>query len=169
MLTSSSKSYSEAIETLYACNSFHFNLIEVTRRFSLSIPSYRLNVITLLELDLRYRVVSEPTDRAFYGICWDECWHMVADMQGLRQLWVAINITSDYWPPLPPPPLKQILDPLRAVTRPKLFEVSVPMSTEYGSIEIQDAPFVFQWGRPCTGVHRSQSPRWYGDWRLPPL
>lgn len=124
---------------LYSRNIFEFQDSESIFQLPRWMLPQRLNSIASVQVDLWY-LKGLP----FNQLCdrfpeeWEWCWRIIAGMRGLRELRVDIHLLLE--PYKPHIPLKTILDPLKAVKRPKIFKVNI-----HGTIEkvtgIGDAPF----------------------------
>ena len=104
---------------------------------------HRMDLIASIQLSLWYRSSNNPVAQSKHHEKWKECWRVVASMQGLRELWVNVDLVLDYHNTLPP--LRRLLDPLRPVRVAEVFEVSMPRVMQEESMEFQDHPFVLKW------------------------
>ncbi len=133
------KSYSEAIDMLYSCNVFEFQDLETIFQLPRRILPHRLNLIASIQVDLSYMEALQFNQSCdHFPKEWESCWRIIAELQGLRELRVDINMFFELYKPHIP--LKTILDPLRAVKGAKIFEVSIHGTME-AITEFWDAPF----------------------------
>ena len=123
---------------LYTENIFDFKNVSTMILLSKTVLNYRLNTITVLHMSWWYTDrIEQNSSPPHNEKTWEECWRVVATMKGLREL----RITIETCRPTLNDQSQRLLEPLRAVTGPELFEVDAPW-LEYAA-DYRDAPFVF--------------------------
>ena len=137
-------SYRETINMLYARNKFKiwepYNVIWLPRL----IPSERLNAIRSLQLswDLKnpfmlsqHRKHDPIPEDIEYHLVWDT----IASMEGLRELYVQLITpygNENLWADIE----AGILEPVKAVTRPKVFELILPFPSKEEESLFEELP-----------------------------
>lgn len=125
--------YSEAIVFLYSANVFHVNDIRCLLVFpELLIPPH-FNTIRFLHVNVEFEqmwpiILSDIENyrdnfRKEFSTLWASQWKNVASMEGLRELQIIISPGSEkgeIWKLIP------LLDPLKLITKPELFVVTIP-------------------------------------------
>jgi hypothetical protein len=130
--------YSEAISHLY--RSHTFSLLHITHLLYLpsAFPQPRLNNIRTLHLRWAIRgfpyLRRGPTHRLAYRedtVNWKRGWGIIAGMEGLRNLYVAVVDPSphDMWEGSWLESEELLLQPVKEVVRPRWFELMLPFAS----------------------------------------
>jgi len=140
--------YSEAIDILYARNSFDVNHLNSLLYLSSTIPAQRLNTIRSLQLTWDfpcplYTVHSTSRYPPDTETTWEEVWRVIARMKGLRDIRVQLTIARIYTNLILNSEVR-LLEPLRAVKPANVFEVHVSWPGREGMSEMKDVPFRIQ-------------------------
>ncbi|MCJ1434320.1 hypothetical protein MMC27_003687 [Xylographa pallens] len=141
-------SYTETIPILYTHNEFSFNEQTTLLSFSTLLLPQRLHAIRSLRLQwyegsCQGRWCLPDAGALHDEVTWIKTWRVIATMRGLRTL----RVTIAEFPPcaqLSPPQIVRVLQPLKAVTRPQVFEVHWQWEDrlEEARVELGDVPFV---------------------------
>ncbi|EPE31447.1 hypothetical protein GLAREA_12750 [Glarea lozoyensis ATCC 20868] len=125
--------YSETIDLIYECNTFDTTVSNCTRFLPRFLLPQRLNAIRTLRLE--WRILAHETffgvdglekttkDQLYYQKEWKDTWKCLADMKGLRDLRVKLNFVQYSASILCLE--SSFLDPIKEVTAPDVFEVSI--------------------------------------------
>jgi hypothetical protein len=148
--------YSEAIDLLYSSNQFvvtHADIIEFMPR--LLLPQ-RINAIQSLYFDWRirgsppYHVTdsssnegNDPKSRA-----WTTIWKNLADMEGLRELYVDLYVDHTQWDIIRTADTSSMVKPIMAVIAPRYFELRLPFTCQSGKELWEGLPCQIKWTRP---------------------
>lgn len=72
---------------------------------------------------------------------WTEVWYNLSQMQGLEDLHITLLLSGRKWESLTHENATAVIEPIKAVTKPKLFELTVP-----DNIGANDSPWT---SLPC--------------------
>ncbi|MCJ1405739.1 hypothetical protein MMC11_008969, partial [Xylographa trunciseda] len=145
------QTYTESTPILYTHNEFSFNAPETLLYFSARVLPHRLHAVRSLRLQWyegsshgRWCVPSASAGALHDEAAWLETWRVIAALRGLRTL----RVTIAEFPPCARLSVRQIgriLQPLRAVTRPQVFEVHWQWEErlEEARVRLGEVPFVF--------------------------
>ena len=127
---------------MYSEPEFFFNDFDTICLFSISILPKRLNLIQHLSLEWDCICFWLPDLHApppFDAYTWYKVWEILGGMEGLRELRVRI------WngPAMSRLVERQVFEPLKKVTKPKVFELELPWAAVDKAHELAhvDAPF----------------------------
>ncbi|MCJ1377752.1 hypothetical protein MMC17_000848 [Xylographa soralifera] len=142
-------SYTETIPILYSHNEFSFNEQPTLLSFATQLLPPRLHAIRSLRLQWSegscHGRWCPPGAAALRDeATWTKTWQLIATMRGLR----ALRVTIALFPPcaqLTALQVRRVLQPLRAVTRPEVFEVYWQWEDRLAEAAagLGDVPFVF--------------------------
>ena len=138
--------YSEAIEFLYAENTFDFNHPQSITHLSQTVTPHRFSLITAIRLNWwtpeRLFSPTRPLESADVARMWVDARFIVARMPSLRELRILMcdgrGLVSFE---------EQFLSPLMGVQQVEIFEVFVPWLGKYidpNDIRWIDAPFILK-------------------------
>ena len=124
--------YNEAIELLYATNTFKVLNEDCLLYLPKLLLPQRIDTIKSIhfEWSLNRAPGSEQDQKKKQGIpyndlLWAEIWKNVASMKGLKHLWVGLDIGMIWWQEWLERQ-RTVFEPLRAVTTPKQFTLITP-------------------------------------------
>ena len=133
-------SYSEAIEVLYAENTFDFNHPQSITHLSQTVTPHRFSVITAIRLHWwtpeRLSSPTRPVESANVARMWGDACTIVVRMPSLRELRIVMCDGRGL-----------VSCPLMGVQQVEIFEVFVPWSGKYidpNDIRWRDAPFILK-------------------------
>jgi hypothetical protein len=140
--------YSEAINLLYSSNQFvvaNDDIVEFMPRILLP---RRINALQSLYFDWRIRG-SPPYPRnnssSNEGIdlkirTWTTIWKNLADMEGLRKLYVDLYVDHTLWDTIRTADTSLLVKPIMAVTAPRYFELRLPFTCRLGKELWEELP-----------------------------
>lgn len=144
--------YTEAVNLLYSCNTFHFIDLDMISYFAGTILPQRLHTIRSLNLTWCYGYCFQPYSEKgainhppFGKNTWEREWQVIASMKGLRRLHFTLGF-----------PYKgdkemdaKLLYPLMQVKSPTDFKVNaIVPGSERRAFALADAPFELEILKP---------------------
>ena len=130
--------YSQAVDILYSSKTFSIVRPQTVLSLSSLMLRRQFHAIRYLRFKWRFRDISRPLSwKAEHN--WTRIWSVFATMKGLHYLRVNLAKTEpgQGFAPFDP----EILEPLRAVTRPKKFGVRLPFPESHATVNTTGMPF----------------------------
>jgi len=154
----------EAIEYLYSANNFLAD-DNVVRFLPLVMLPQRINSIRSLRVIWRIRrtpplgpqvdtkeVLQRRDERRWAD--WTTIWHTLSTMSNLQSLHVKLQVLDFYWGYLNPESSTKLLGPIKKVTIPENFTLSLPFPAMNGAVM---PPVAYSW---CVGENWEGSDPW---------
>ena len=160
--------YSEAIEFLYSQNTFKILNEDCLSYLPQLLLPQRINAIRYIcfEWFLKHAPDVEShqskKDAAHNFVAWKTIWQNLASMQSLKHLWIELDIDKT-WKHEWMERQSTVLEPIKAVTRPKHFKLIIPFYEDLEQARLaelpcqvrhpdEDQPDWFEpYGASCTG------------------
>ncbi|KAL2071917.1 hypothetical protein VTL71DRAFT_13152 [Oculimacula yallundae] len=144
LLTVCRQVYTEAIDIMYSSNIFVVRHTRDMEYLPLTILPQRMNAIRNL------RLTCDFSGRPPINLCdcdwakgnkwerilpvrqkkWENMWNILSNMTGLRQLYVKLHV-GDNWATINLDSAAVLLEPVKQVTRPELFVLTLPFPAMY--------------------------------------
>ncbi|KAL2076238.1 hypothetical protein VTL71DRAFT_1181 [Oculimacula yallundae] len=142
--------YTEAIDITYSSNTFHIGGNFIFEFLPLAILPQRLNTIRTLRLTCIFLGGPPPCDMHIWEKCskedlrilkkrqekWLNIWRTLSQMTGLRQLHVRLEIGWE-WEKLSHHSAVELLGPVKQVTKPDLFVLTLPFPAMYEGMKFR--------------------------------
>lgn len=133
--------YSEAIDHLYSSNTFATHDADILEFLPLLFLPQRIDKIKSLAFTWRFqryppigRYVnpeeSYKEDQDARRASWTIVWHQIASMQNLKCLSVKLNVRDAWWGSFDPESCDMLLEPIKKVTRPDTFILTLPFPAD---------------------------------------
>ncbi|KAI9845111.1 MAG: hypothetical protein M1838_001900 [Thelocarpon superellum] len=135
--------YAEAIDLLYASNQFELGNPDCLERLPRLLLPQRMHAIRRLRFTWH---LSEPPfcgGSRYKDTVWTIIWQVLASMKGLRELQVELQIAC-VWRMHWLTQERKLLEPVKAVTTPDVFELTLPFTIEARDITLRELPCIIQ-------------------------
>ncbi|KAE9364359.1 hypothetical protein N431DRAFT_563682 [Stipitochalara longipes BDJ] len=140
LLTTCRQIYIEAIDILYSSNTFAISDPAVIEYIPLALLPQRINAIRTLRFlwqlpntpPIDFPDFPGPGREAHLKRLrkWKKIWKIISTIAGLRELHIKLNVPGE-WATLNREAAVELLEPLRQVTKPEVFLLSLPFPAMY--------------------------------------